>query len=127
MLTGIFAVIGFIVLLNYSFSIIRDNTKTIGILRAMGARSVDAIKIFIWEGLFIALVSATISSILLVFISKYLNVIMISSSISTVSPFIIGKRQVLMIYLLVFIVVIVSSVIPIRKISLLRPIDAIKK
>lgn len=112
---------------NFIATSIEYRKKDIGILRAMGARSVDAIKIFIWEGLFIALVSATISSILLVFISKYLNVVMISSSISTVSPFIIGKRQILMIYLLVFIVVIVSSVIPIRKISLLRPIDAIKK
>lgn len=112
---------------NFIATSIEYRKKDIGILRAMGARSVDAIKIFIWEGLFIALVSATISSILLVFISKYLNVVMISSSISTVSPFIIGKRQLLMIYLLVFIVVIVSSVIPIRKISLLRPIDAIKK
>lgn len=112
---------------NFIATSIEYRKKDIGILRAMGARSVDAIKIFIWEGLFIALVSATISSILLVFISKYLNVVMISSSISTVSPFIIGKSQLLMIYLLVFIVVIVSSVIPIRKISLLRPIDAIKK
>ena len=112
---------------NFIATSIEYRKKDIGILRAMGARSVDAIKIFIWEGLFIALVSATISSILLVFISKYLNVVMISSSISTVSPFIIGKRQILMIYLLVFIVVIVSSVIPIMKISLLRPIDAIKK
>ena len=73
MLTGIFAVIGFIVILNYSFSIIRDNTKTIGILRAMGTTKRDINNIFLYQNLFVFLFSYIISVIFVLCLKIYAN------------------------------------------------------
>ncbi len=110
---------------NFIMTSIHYRKKEIGVLRALGSRSVDIIKIFLWEGLVMSFISATISSILLVFVTSFLNNVIIAGTNMILTPFILGIRQFVMIYLVVFIVTIISSVLPIIKISKMKPIDAI--
>ena len=112
---------------NFIVTSIIYRKKEIGTLRSLGARSIDVIKIFLWEGIVMAFISSIITSILLIVVSSILNNIIMSETSLILTPFIIGIRQFMVIFLLVFIVVIISSVIPIRKISKMKPIDAILK
>ncbi len=110
---------------NFIITSINYRKKEIGILRALGSRSIDTIKIFLWEGLTMSVISATISSILLIIVTSLLNSVIMAGTNMILTPFILGIRQFVLIYLIVFIVTIISSIIPIIKISKMKPIDAI--
>lgn len=110
---------------NFVITSINYRKKEIGILRALGARSNDIIKIFMWEGLTLALISATLASIILVGVTNLLNTFLMAGASLIITPFIIGIRQFIVIYLVVFVVAIIASIIPSIKISKMKPIDAI--
>ncbi len=110
---------------NFIMTSIHYRKKEIGVLRALGSRSIDVIKIFLWEGLVMSFISATVSAILLIIVTNLLNSMIMAGTNMILTPFILGIRQFVMIYLIVFIVTIISSIIPIIKISKMKPIDAI--
>ena len=110
---------------NFIMTSIHYRKKEIGVLRALGSRSIDIIKIFVWEGLVMSLISATISAILLIIVTSLLNNVIMAGTNMILTPFILGIRQFVIIYLVVFIVTMISSVLPIIKISKMKPIDAI--
>lgn len=110
---------------NFIMTSIHYRKKEIGVLRALGSRSIDVIKIFLWEGLVMSFVSGTVSAILLIVVTNLLNNMIMAGTNMILTPFILGIRQFVMIYLIVFIVTIISSIIPIIKISKMKPIDAI--
>lgn len=123
----VFVVFAIFLIGNFVFTSINYRKKEIGVLRALGATSIDICKIFFWEGLTLSLISATLASILLIIITNLLNSIIMTNISLILTPFIIGIRQFIIIYLLVFIVVLTSLILPIRKISKMKPIDAILK
>ena len=112
---------------NFMFTSINYRKKEIGVLRSLGARSNDVSKIFIWEGLILSIISAFLASLLLIIVTNMLNNIIMSNISLILTPFIIGIRQFIVIYLLVFAVTLVSLLLPIKKISKMKPIDAILK
>ena len=99
--------------------------KEIGTLRALGSSGMDVMKIFLWEAFTLCIISGTVASILLVIVSNQMNKFLIHSLKLLTTPFIVGIRQFVVIYLLVFIVTYLSSIIPIIRISKKKPIDAI--
>ena len=99
--------------------------KEIGVLRALGSRSRDVMKIFLWEGVVLSLISGTIASILLVIVSDIMNSFIMNTTGMLTTPFIVGIRQFVVIYFLVFSFTIISSILPIFRISKMKPIDAI--
>ena len=122
----VFLIFTIFLIINFMFNSISYRKKEIGVLRALGSRSRDVMKIFLWEGVCLALISGTIASILLVIVSNIMNSFVMSylSGLLT-TPFIVGIRQFVVIYLLVFNVTMISSILPILKISKMKPIDAI--
>ena len=110
---------------NFIMTSIHYRKKEIGVLRALGSRSIDVIKIFLWEGLVMSFISATVSAALLIIVTNLLNSMIMAGTNMILTPFILGIRQFVIIYLIVFIVTIISSIIPIIKISKMKPIDAI--
>ncbi len=121
----VFLIFSIILIANFMFNSINYLKKEIGILRALGARSTDIIHIFLWEAFLISLISGTIASILLVIVSNRLNAFILSYNIFISAPFIVGVRQFLVIYLIVFGVTYFASLFPLIRISKMKPIDAI--
>lgn len=107
------------------FGVLSQNKKFIGILRALGASSRDIDKIFLIQGLLLAACSSLIASCLLyIFICKY-NSWFISSYDFIIKPFVLHYEVVLYIWLLTMIITIIASIIPIRKLSKMNPVDVI--
>ncbi|MEG1494903.1 MAG: FtsX-like permease family protein, partial [Bacilli bacterium] len=121
----VFLVFTIFLISNFIFTSIHYRKKEIGVLRALGARSLDIIKIFLWEGFIIALISGIISSIVLVICSNNLNYVLMKEIGLLLTPLIVSIRQFGLIFLVVILVVLISSVIPLLKISKMKPIDAI--
>ncbi len=121
----VFFVFTIILASNFIVNSIQYRKKEIGVLRALGATSLDVIKIFLWEGLTIAFISSTIASILLVFFTGFCNDILINQANMVIGLFILGFRQFAVIYIMCFMVYIIASIIPIKRIAKMKPIDAI--
>lgn len=114
-----------ILITNFMFSSISYRKKEIGILRGLGARNGDVTKIFLWEGIVLASISFIISSILLVLVTNLLNTVIMSGTPILLTPFILTIRQFVVILVIVYIITLISSILPIRRISKMKPIDAI--
>ncbi len=127
MLTGIFAVIGFIVILNYSFSIIRDNTKTIGILRAMGTTKRDINNIFLYQNLFVFLFSYIISVIFVLCLKIYANNFISNLYDYNLIVFPLSFKILLVTGGLSLIIIFIANLFIANKVSSLNPVDAINQ
>ena len=121
----VFLVFTIFLIINFMLTSISYRKKEIGVLRALGSRSRDVMKIFLWEGVVLSLISGTIASILLVIVSDVMNSFIMNTTGMLTTPFIVGIRQFVVIYFLVFAVTIISSILPIFRISKMKPIDAI--
>lgn len=110
---------------NFIVTSINYRKKEIGILRALGARSMDVTKIFLWEGIILSIISGTVASILLVVVTNFINEYIMTRMSILSTPFCVTFRQFAVIYILVFMVTIISSILPIMRISKMKPVDAI--
>lgn len=126
-LTAIFAVIGFIVILNYSFSIIRDNTKTIGILRAMGTTKKDINNIFLYQNLFVFLFSYIISVIFVLCLKIYANNFISNLYDYNLIVFPLSFKILLLTGGLSLIIIFIANLFIANKVSSLNPVDAINQ
>lgn len=104
---------------------IRDRQKDIGILRALGASHWDVAKIFLWEGGLLAGVAGSVTIGLLLILSNWLNRSLIANMMVRLTPFMVTFRQVFLIYLVVLGVTLFASLLPLRRITKKKPIDAI--
>lgn len=112
---------------NFMFSSISYRKREIGILRGLGARSTDVTKIFLWEGIVLATISFVLASIGLFIATNLLNNIIMSGTDLLLTPFIITLRQFVVMLVIVYLIIFISSIIPIRRIAKMKPIDAILK
>ena len=109
----------------YILMSISNSKKEIGILRSLGTKISGIYKIFYLEGLIIGIVSIVISSILIYFGTGYINNYISGNLFYSVKPVVFNPYVILYITLVVFIVVSISSVIPLIKISRSKVIDII--
>ena len=111
---------------NFIATSIANKKREIGILRAVGARGIDVLKIFLNEGFIIALCNACISMIVCFIGVQYMNHFINDSFSVIVTIFHFGLSQVMYIILVSVLVALLASAIPVYKISRKKPIDAIK-
>ena len=114
-------------MMNFIVVSITYRRKDIGILRSIGARSVDVIKIFIWEALVLAVIAYIVTLIFLFVISFLVNQYAMETVGIVISPVIITLRQPLLLIVIVLLIALISGAVPILRIARQRPIDAIKK
>ena len=69
----IFAIFAIILLMNFIITSIFHSKKTIGILRGLGAKKTDVMKIFFQEGLLVGIISCILTGILLFAIIYFFN------------------------------------------------------
>ncbi len=126
--TGLFfAIFSAVLLFNFISISISYKQKEIGILRAIGARSIDIFKIFFYETLIIGLINFVLSSITLVIAVYFINEYLKSGIGLELTVFILSIRQFILLLTLSILVSFISSFIPVNKISRKKPIDSIRK
>jgi len=122
----IFLAFTIILISNFIFTSISYRKKEIGILRSLGTTNKDIVKVFLWESLMVAIISGIIGSVFSIVVSQFLNSTIMSNSLSTkLVPFIIEIRQFSVIFIISLGITFISTLIPLRKISKMKPIDAI--
>jgi len=120
-----FALFASLLLMNYISTSISYKKREIGVLRALGARSVDVFGIFFNESLIIASINFILSTIATFIICSVINSYLILSLGITISLFNASIRQLILIIIVSVASAFISSFIPVMKISRKKPIDAI--
>lgn len=118
----------FVVLLlsNYISVSIAHKRKEIGILRAIGARSIDIVKIFVIEGILIAVVSAVLAIIGELVAANFINTI-ISEVVNIRVAFIhVYIVNILIIFSISVFIGLLATILSTRKITRQKPVDAIR-
>lgn len=132
-IAGIFRYVGIglalfaaIMLFNFISVSITQKKKQIGIMRALGARGADILRIFLFESFFVAAVNAVLSC-LVTGITAQVGNMFFKREFGISFPILnFGIRQVIIIFLLSFLVAAISCIFPVRRIASKKPIDSIK-
>lgn len=119
---GVFAIL---LIANFVISSIRQRKREIGILRSCGASPFDVLKIFLSEVIFCALIVAVISLILTFGAYQVINLVVSNSILQGMSIVTFRLKDGINITLTAFASMIIVALVPILKISYLKPIDAL--
>lgn len=123
---AIFALFFSIVLFIYfTITSVNSNKKTIGILRSLGAKTSDIYKIFYLESFMVGFFALILSTIVSYFSVKIANQLISSNLFIDVSPIIFREDIVLILFVLLIILISISFIIPIFKITRTKPIEVI--
>jgi ABC-type antimicrobial peptide transport system permease subunit len=120
-----FLIFSAIILMNFINSSIKFRKKEIGTLRALGCRSKDIIKMFLYESIILMIIALLIAFAIIPKIIDSINGFIVKQLFMNVNVLSFGMIQVLEITGIMFIIVILANVIPVRKITKMKPIDAI--
>ncbi len=108
-----------------SVNILRQK-REIGILRSLGARAKDILRIYLFESLFISVI-AFLGSIVLTMITIILsNALFSAATLPNVILLCLLPMTVLVLFCAAVIMINLASVIPLGKISKMKPVDAIR-
>lgn len=125
--SGIFAVFSIVMLWNFIATSIKNKYGEIGILRALGARGFDIMKMFVAETVVIALINAACACVL-TWGGTYLVNLYLSKNLNLYIPIAnFGIRQILITLAFSLVVGIVSTIIPIAMVSKQKPVETIRK
>lgn len=126
MIIGIvLAVFSALLLCNFISVSISHKKKEIGILRAVGARSLDVFKIFFSESFVISLICIILSTIGSFFACGALNG-EVASMLSGVSVFVFGAVSFLLLVGVALVTAIVATFLPVWNAAKKKPVDSIR-
>ena len=120
-----FLIFASLILMSFINSSIRYRKKEIGTLRALGCRSIEIIKMFLYESIILMLIALGISFLIIPKIVNGINLYAIESVYVNVEILKFGTEQMLKIAGIMLIIVVLANVIPVRRITKMKPIDAI--
>lgn len=121
-----FAVFAAVMFCNFIATSIANKKREIGILRAVGARGIDVLKIFLNESLIIAGINWILAVGLCFAGTTFINQYIRNEFGVLVTVLNFGLLQIVLLLLISVSVAFVASAIPVYKISQKKPIDAIK-
>ena len=123
---AIFSLVFSIVLFTFfTMTSVNSNKKSIGILRALGAKTSDIYKVFYLESFLMGFVALILSSAGCYFAVNIANKLISSNLFINVSPIIFNPNILIVLLIVLVILTTISFVLPIFKISKTRPIDVI--
>lgn len=120
-----FLVFSAIILMSFINSSIKFRKKEIGTLRALGCRSKDIITMFLYESVILMLNALAISFVIIPKIINVINSFIIKELLMNINVLRFETTQILEITGIMLVIVILANVIPVRKITKMKPIDAI--
>ena len=121
----VFTVFAILLFSNFIGVSISYSKKEIGILRALGARNKDTLKIFAYEALIIGIISWIISIIGWNYICDLLNKSMFDNAYYILKGFVKSSLIPIGMFIFTVIISIIITAISIRKTNKIKPIDAI--
>ncbi|MGM9971061.1 MAG: ATP-binding cassette domain-containing protein [Anaeroplasmataceae bacterium] len=121
-----FAVFAALLMTNYIATSISYKKRDIGILRALGAKSSDVFGIFFNEAVVIAIINFILSFAVTITIVFTLNNVLRNNYNLSITILSIGIRQFVLMLLISLFVAFISSLFPVYKIAMKKPIDAIR-
>lgn len=121
--SGVLAIFVMLLLYNFISMSVVNKKKEIGILRAIGARGQDVASIFIFEALIIGLIILVIAIPSVIILGDVLQAELLDAINAKIISF--GIRQVFTMSGLTLLILVLSSLLPVLKISKKKPIDAI--
>ena len=120
-----FLIFASLILMSIINSSIKYRKKEIGILRALGCRSIEIIKMFLYESIILMLIALGVAFLIIPKIINAINTIVIKTLFINIEILKFGTEQMLEIAGIMLIIVILANVIPVRRITKMKPIDAI--
>lgn len=110
--------------------IVREKITDIGILKAMGYKNRNILKIFLFEGLIIGvtgmILSVILSPILIIILKMIFKYYVTSTYYLDTLPISISIFEMIIIYLISFLLILASTIMPSIKASKMNPTEAIK-
>ncbi len=122
----IFAVFAALLLMNFITLSVSFKKQEVGILRAIGARGIDVSRIFMYEAGVIGLINFALATIILFIGGGIFNNYFMQTLGTSVGILSVGIQQIGLILLLSLAVSLISSFVPVFRLTLKKPIDAIK-
>lgn len=113
-------------LYNYISTSISNKRKSVGILRGLGASGKDVLLTFLLESMIIAFINATFASAFLIVGCNLINSYIINTMNISISFAVYGARQFLLIFGIGIFTALLSSALPIIKISKKKPVELIR-
>lgn len=121
------AVFSIFMLYNYISTSINNKRRSVGVLRGLGAGSRDVFRIFLSESLIIALINGVLANVLSALGCALVNSYIMNTMNVFISFALFGIRQILVISGISLLTAILSSALPIIKISKKKPVDLIRR
>lgn len=104
---------------------ITNKTKEIGILRAVGARSIDVFKIFFSESFVISLICIVVSTIITLIACSVINIVLAEEVGASLMVFGIGSFAVLV--AVSIITAVIATFLPVYKAAKRKPVESIRE
>jgi len=120
----VMAVFAALLLSNFIAISISAKTREIGILRAVGARSMDVFKIFFSESFVIAIICIILSTVGGYIACGYLNEVV--GEMIEVTLFVFGILSVGILVTVALLTTILATFLPVRKAAKKKPVDSIR-
>lgn len=120
----VMAVFAALLLSNFIATSISAKTREIGILRAVGARSIDVFKIFFSESFIITLICILLSITGCHILSGYLSEVV--GEMIEVTLFVFGPVSVIILIAVALLTTLLATFLPVRKAAKKKPVDSIR-
>ena len=124
-ITLIFALFTILLFSNFIYISINYSKKQIGILRALGTRKNDIIKIFLYESIIVGIISYIISIILWFIAINLLNNSLFGDKTYILNGIVTHPLVPIIMFIYTIIISIIITIISLSKITKIKPIDAI--
>ena len=114
-------------LYNYMSTSIANKKRSVGVLRALGAGGKDILCTFLTESLLISVFNGVLANVFAIFGVNLVNKYIVEIMNISVHFALFGVRQVLIISLVSLLTGILSSILPIFKITKKKPVELIRR
>lgn len=126
-IAAISLLVGAVGIANTMFTTVLEKTKEIGVMKSIGAKNKDILLIFLFNSAMIGLAGGILGSILGIFLSKGILIMINSMGIdSPITSTIITTQSLLVVFGFSVSIGILSGIIPAYRASKMNPVDALR-